>query len=695
MLEDLGLGQLTGSPLSVPLGFGPAPEQVLSRLGRWPHPGALWGDWFDGSVIALHSPLVVVTPREALAAAQLLDQQPQVSRATGVLGGGWLACLGFTPGTSWVGFYDCLLRWRRDGSWTFESLGLDGRAAETADALASWRLLLKEAAHASAARSWQISTFRTQQAPRTARHHHLAAVERVIGRIGRGDFYQVNLCTRLRADFTGDAVAMFAQTAAQLQPSWGALVTAGTGDRPKHIASMSPELFLRVADGRVTTSPIKGTAPRTEDETAAEALRSSTKDAAENIMIVDLMRNDLSRVCRTGTVVVEELLALQAHPGVWHLVSTISGELRPGTTTADLLSSTFPPGSVTGAPKLAALKAIDQLEAQGRGAYTGSIGFSSSVSGSEFNVLIRSYEISDTSLEVGVGGGVTVESVPVREWYECLQKAAPLVTAAGASLDPQLHHRPVPPPSELIRQGVFETILAHGPDVLRLAAHLGRLDRSCLELYGRGVPDGLSARVLQAVARLDASSGRHVVRIVARPADHAIDFTVTLTRLGPRLVAATLARADRSDVQWRHKWVDRTELTAAEAAAAPAHPYFVTGGGEVTETSRGSLFCRGEDGVWRTPPLGEDLLPGVTRRAVLDLFSADSTSARVEPVEPGALQTCRGAFWASSLSGAVMITAVDGILLPSAEDVTAQVNRALGFDPVQLRGAKPPPIGGL
>jgi hypothetical protein len=177
-------------------------------------------------------------------------------------------------------------------------------------------------------------------------------------------------------------------------------------------------------------------------------------------MIVDLMRNDVSRVCRPGSVSVPELLAVQPHPGVWHLVSTVRGELADGVTTSALLAATFPPGSVTGAPKLAAQAGIAEIEAEPRGAYTGSLGLVSPVAGTEFNVLIRTFELTEDALALGVGGGITADSVPIREWYECLHKAAPLVRAAGSSLVSDLVDEPGPPDPALSQAGVFDSLLA-------------------------------------------------------------------------------------------------------------------------------------------------------------------------------------------------------------------------------------------
>ena len=154
-------------------------------------------------------------------------------------------------------------------------------------------------------------------------------------------------------------------------------------------------------------------------------------------MIVDLVRNDLGRVAEIGTVRASALLDVRPHPGVWHLVSSVEAQLRPDVTDADLLRAAFPPGSVTGAPKVRAMAAIAELEPTPRGTYTGAIGFSSPLWGAEFAVAIRTFEIADGRIELGVGGGITADSVPMLEWQECGHKAAPLLAAAGAVRDPR------------------------------------------------------------------------------------------------------------------------------------------------------------------------------------------------------------------------------------------------------------------
>jgi len=275
--------------------------------------------------------------------------------------------------------------------------------------------------------------------------------------------------------------------------------------------------------------------------------------------------------------------------------------------------------------------------------------------------------------------------VPVREWAECLDKAAPLVAAARARLAPGLTPAPVWTP-ERAAAGVFETLLSYGPRVLRLAAHLARLDRSCRELYGRGVPEDLSARVSRAAAEQTSGAGRHAVRIFAEPRPSGLAFTVTVGSVGSRTAESRLVYGVRGPGPWRHKWHDRSDLVRAESAAGDRQPYFVTGEGDVAETSRGNLFCRTADGLWLTPPLDEDVLPGVTRRDVLDLFADHQLDVSLQPFSPHTLKTASAAFWTSSLSGAVSVTEVDSVALPRAPAVLDLVNKALGFDPPQYPG---------
>ena len=411
------------------------------------------------------------------------------------------------------------------------------------------------------------------------------------------------------------------------------------------------------------------------------------KDAAENIMITDLMRNDLSRVCRPGSVRVEELLSVQPHPGVWHLVSTVRGTLTEPTTTADLLAATFPPGSVTGAPKLAAQRGIAELEAEPRGAYTGSIGLVSPGSVSDPgappspNVIIRSFEMR---------GGADRAGGRRRDHHR--QRADPRVVRVpaqggaaggrrGRELDPALADEPDPPAAELLAGGVFESVLVVRGSVVRLAGHLARLDRSCRELYGEGLPATSPTGCGGGSTSMRRSGWRCASRW-CRPT-LACTSRTHVRPVGPRPATNVLRRGRRPARSWRHKWQDRAALQAAERAAvsirgdALLHYDPFTAGEAVTETSRGNLFWRDVDGIWHTPPLDEQVLPGVTRREVVELLGHRGTPVRIGPGSVADLHRAYGVFWTSSLSGAVPVSAVDGHPLPDVSGFTAELNALL------------------
>jgi len=266
-----------------------------------------------------------------------------------------------------------------------------------------------------------------------ARTTYLDAVRRVRDYIVAGDVFQVNFTQRLAAPVAGDALAFHARLrqanpapfAAYLEPGDWAIVSA------------SPERFLQVgADGGVETRPIKGTRPRGGDARADEALGAellaSVKDRAENVMIVDLLRNDLSRVCRPGTVDVPELCVLERYATVQHLVSTVTGRLALGRDAFDVLAAAFPGGSVSGAPKVRAMEIIAELEPVARDVYCGAIGYWSVTGAMDTSVAIRTCIVRDGWAHFGVGGGIVVDSDPAREYAESLDKARGIVAALRA-----------------------------------------------------------------------------------------------------------------------------------------------------------------------------------------------------------------------------------------------------------------------
>ena len=425
------------------------PVQALRALRDDHRPFALVGSWAGGGALVGSQPVRVADADDDPFA--LLGSLTSQAGPAGFVGGGWFGYLGYGLGRRIerlppppprpdaiprfdLALYDHLLRWdAADGSWWFEALVTEDRRDELVrrrDELAS-----RLAAPPAPARETWCGPF-TAWPPH---ERHLAAVGTTLESIRAGDLYQANLCLRLEADVEGATLDLFAAGANALSPAFGAYL----GGPFAELASFSPELFLRRTGRHVRSSPIKGTASRPSDVTAAslelQRLRSSAKDRAENVMIVDLVRNDLGRVCTPGTVHVPEIARVEAHPGVWHLVSDVVGRLAPGCNDGDLLRACFPPGSVTGAPKVAAMELIATTEATDREAYTGAIGYASPVAGLELSVTIRTFERAGDRLWLGVGGGVVVDSTPEGEWDECLVKADPLLRAirpGAARVDP-------------------------------------------------------------------------------------------------------------------------------------------------------------------------------------------------------------------------------------------------------------------
>jgi para-aminobenzoate synthetase component 1 len=398
-----------------------AAADVLRAVGdatarlRLPPPAALTGDWFGaGAVIAPSVAVEPVSPADAFAVAPGAE--------TTAVGGGWIGYLSYPDAgadgrphripEAAGGWTDCVLRCDRDGRWFYESL--------SAAAMPGW--LSAALATPAPARGCHIDW---GQADRDA---HRAGVSDCLAAIAAGEIYQACVCTQLTGTVAGAPLDFFIDAVARTAPSRAAYV----GGRWGAVASLSPELFLCRRGDVVVSSPIKGTLPR---QASPSALRASAKDVAENIMIVDLVRNDLGRVATTGTVTVPELLAVRPAPGVWHLVSTVSAQVPAGLPTPELLQAVFPPASVTGTPKLRARQLLSGWERHRRGIYCGTVGLASPVAGCELNVAIRTVEFDAAgSAVLGVGGGITADSDPDVEWDECRHKAAPVIQ--------RLAHRP-------------------------------------------------------------------------------------------------------------------------------------------------------------------------------------------------------------------------------------------------------------
>jgi para-aminobenzoate synthetase/4-amino-4-deoxychorismate lyase len=432
----------------VPLDCSLSPARILSALRDEPMPFALTGSWAGGGAIIGSEPVAVAD--DADDPFSILDRLPTPAdgdrQHPDAAGGGWFGWLGYRLGARieqlpagpprpvalpefHLAYYDHVLRLDPAGRWWFEALVSDARRTALDARLAHLR---KTIAAAPPAGKYVVPEPLCLSG--AAAEQHLEAVRDCRSRIAAGEIFQANICLRLETPWAGSVVDLQARALETISPPYAAaFCTPGGG-----VASLSPELFLRRRGRHVVTAPIKGTVARDRDAAAAAAalrrLTRSAKDAAEHVMIVDLMRNDLGRVCAFGSISAPRQPTAEPHPGLWHLVSRVQGELRPGVGDGDLLRATFPPGSVTGAPKVQAMKVIAALEPTAREVYTGAIGYVSPVAGLELSVAIRTLELGDGRLWLGAGGGIVADSNPRAEFEEALAKARPIAAAIGSGV---------------------------------------------------------------------------------------------------------------------------------------------------------------------------------------------------------------------------------------------------------------------
>ena len=266
--------------------------------------------------------------------------------------------------------------------------------------------------------------------PTVAQEDYLASVDRALGYIRAGDIYQINFTFQAQLGAVPDPQALYAVLRQRQAARHGALLATGS----ETIACLSPELFFDLQGGRITTRPMKGTAARSDDPArdreAAAHLARDAKNCAENLMIVDLMRNDVTRIAVPGSVRVDRLFEIESYPTLHQMTSTVSAQLRGGLDAVDVIAALFPCGSITGAPKIRAMELIDRIEGRPRGIYTGSIGWISPDGDARFNVAIRTVVVDRWGqATIGLGSGLVADSLGEDEWKECLLKARFLARA--------------------------------------------------------------------------------------------------------------------------------------------------------------------------------------------------------------------------------------------------------------------------
>ena len=431
--------------------------------------------------------------------------------------------------------------------------------------------------------------------PRVDQSEYTAAVARIRELIAAGDTYQVNYSFPLTSSFEGDAYAWYRQLCLAQGAPYSAYLDLG---RYK-VLCLSPELFFEHTGDHVVTKPMKGTVRRgrwgAEDLELAHWLKQSVKDQAENVMIVDLLRNDLGKVSVPGSVKVSSLFDLERFETVWQMTSTVESTLQPRTSLTDLMTALFPCGSITGAPKIRTMQIIRELERFPRGAYTGAIGFLKPGGDCVFNVAIRTVVVdSETKTAVfGVGGGVTIDSTAEREYEECLVKSRFLHTEAVAFQ-------------------LFESILLENGKYFLLQRHLERLSRSAAFF-------GFEFRVEEVKAALDnvAVNNAKVRLVLSKHGEIEVDVARIEINDKSRRVALATQPVDSSDRFLFHK-TTRRDFYNAQLSARPDCDdiIFWNEKGEITESTIANVVVE-IDGELFTPPIECGLLAGTFREQLL------------------------------------------------------------------------------
>jgi para-aminobenzoate synthetase / 4-amino-4-deoxychorismate lyase len=487
------------------------------------------------------------------------------------------------------------------------------------------------------------------------REEYTSAFGKVEDYIAAGDVYQINLTLKYRFAFEGNPVALYAALRRKQRVAYGALI----GAPDFSVLSLSPELFFRREAKHMSTRPMKGTAPRgrtpREDARLKTWLAMDEKQRAENLMIVDLLRNDLGRVAKIGSVEVTDLFTVETYRSVHQMTSGISAELRSDMGLKDMLRALFPCGSVTGAPKVRAMEIIRELEADPRGVYTGAIGHIAPSGDAQFNVAIRTVVLAADSGEMGIGSGIVADSKADSEFEECLLKA-------------QFLTRPDAP------FALIETIrYQRSTGFHLLERHLARLQSSAGYF---GYPFSREA----VLAALEAEAAHVEAPVAMLRLLLAEDGTITVTSTPIELPTKGTVwrfvisdqRLDEKDPFFYHKTTRRQfydrEMERQKALTGCDEVVFLNKKGELTEGTRTNLFIE-IDGRLFTPALTCGLLPGTLREELLDLPRAAASEAVLTPQD---LLTADRIYLGNSVRGLVRAELLDPVRSDDSEHALDQ-----------------------
>ncbi|MEN8212153.1 MAG: aminodeoxychorismate synthase component I, partial [Thermodesulfobacteriota bacterium] len=522
---------------------------------------------------------------------------------------------------------------------------------------------------------------------------YIASVNKIIEYLKAGDIYQANLSQRFEAGFSGDAYSLFQDLFKRNPASFFSYINAGD----HIIVSTSPERFIKQNGRHVESRPIKGTIARgitkEEDKKNGLTLTKSIKDDAELTMIVDLMRNDISRVTKHGSVIVKEHKRLEAYENVFHLVSVVQGELEDDKTSVDLLKATFPGGSITGCPKIRSMEIIDELESVKRHIYTGSIGYISFHDAMDLSIAIRTATIVDNRVFFSVGGGIVYDSDPEKEFQETLDKGKTLMESLSGSLNLSSSSDNTPKlkawvngkiidqdkavvsaagPGFQYGAGLFETIRVDQGKICHLKDHLSRLNRAWKKLFFQTLPHISWENVIYSLIKENRFQDRlAAVKLLLSKSDHDSDSSIfmaafarpythrleILEQKGLHLITYPHPRqSPLSDYKTlNYLYYERAGQFAKDHQGDEAiilNPDFT-----VSETNTASIFAIRDRSVM--VPESLHVLDGVTLKSVLTILSNKGYGICKKPVPKEQFYLYPNIMVTNALMGAVKVLSID------------------------------------
>lgn len=534
---------------------------------------------------------------------------------------------------------------------------------------------------------------------------YIVSVKKIIDYLRAGDIYQANFSQRFEAGFSGDAYSLFLDLFHRNPAPFFSYIHAND----HIIVSTSPERFIK-QDGRyVETRPIKGTiargSSREQDQKNGETLTQSLKDDAELTMIVDLMRNDLSRVTRHDSVTVKEHKRLEPYDNVFHLVSIVEGELAPDKTAVDILRATFPGGSITGCPKIRAMEIIDELEPVRRHVYTGAIGYISFHDTMDLSIAIRTATISHQTVRFSVGGGIVYDSDPEKEFQETLDKGKTLMESLSGTLkkgstpkawvngkimDQDQAVVSATSPGFQYGAGLFETLCVKNSTIFRLEDHVARLNRSWKSLFSETPPDITWENVIDCLIRenqfqdkvvavkvlmsKDVRAGGRNVFLAAFAREYVHRLTL-LEKEGLTLVTYPEPRqsplADHKTLNYfYYDQAGRFAKTHDADEAIILNPDLT-----VSETNTANIFAVEENTVM--VPESDHVLGGVTLKAVLKILSDRGYDICRKPLSKERFYSYPNIMVTNALMGAVKVLSIDKKRIQQTKGICSMINEQL------------------